>query len=166
MSRRIEIEIDAFIIDDEIMITASIGNLRESDREQKHTIKTQKKEDSCGIKSYKVFNNKVVIVNFDDGTTEKAICSNDDTFSVEAGLNVCILKHLLGGSGAYNHMIQRVVKQHDKEEKEEKRNKLESGNKKNADERKRKKKADKRKERRIREFTEAIMRANCVKDHL
>lgn len=59
--------------------------------------------------------NKVVFVDFADGTTEKAVLSEGDTFSLEQGISICITKKLLNdkcsaGSSMYNKIIQRALK--------------------------------------------------------
>lgn len=58
---------------------------------------------------------KVVIVYFMDETSEKAVLSGDDTFSLEQGISICITKKLLGrdtpyGSSIYNKLIKYAVK--------------------------------------------------------
>ena len=111
------------------------------------------------IESYKVFNNKVVVVNFEDGTTEKAICDDEDSFSVETGLGICLLKHILGGSGAYNRLIQKTVKRHNKELEAEEKVKKETEAKKLAEEKKKAKRAKKRKEKQVEMYKEALVRA-------
>lgn len=57
-----------------------------------------------------VVSGKVVEVAFDDGTSTKAVCDDTDTFSLQEAINVCYLKKMLGGSGAYNKMIRSAVK--------------------------------------------------------
>lgn len=61
--------------------------------------------------------NKVVIVTFADGSVEKAVLSDNDEFSLEQGISVCITKKLLSnmiggkyGSSVYNKLIERGVK--------------------------------------------------------
>lgn len=59
--------------------------------------------------------NKVVFVDFADRTTEKAILSEDDIFSLEQGISICITKKLLNdkcdaGGSMYNKIIQRALK--------------------------------------------------------
>lgn len=68
--------------------------------------------------------NKVVFVDFADRTTEKAVLSEDDTFSLEQGISICITKKLLNdkcgaGSSMYNKIIQRALKVFDTKEKKE-----------------------------------------------
>ena len=63
------------------------------------------------ITDYKVFNNKVVVVWFDDGTTEKATCDKLDVFDLERAIEVCIVKKKFGGSNEYNKTVRRAMKQ-------------------------------------------------------
>ena len=54
--------------------------------------------------------NKVVEVTFEDRTKEKAVCAEEDTFSLDMAITVCIAKHLLGGSSAYNNAVRKANK--------------------------------------------------------
>lgn len=54
--------------------------------------------------------NKVVEVTFDDRTKEKAVCAKEDTFSLDAAITICIAKHMLGGSSAYNNAVRKANK--------------------------------------------------------
>lgn len=59
---------------------------------------------------------KVITVYFADGTNEKAILSDEDTYSLEQGISICITKKLLSdktagyGSAVYNKIIKRAMK--------------------------------------------------------
>lgn len=98
---------------------------------------------------------KVVQVIFVDGTSEKAVCSENDTFSLETGITICIAKKLLGGTKSYNKTIRdalKTMKQNRKTEKEsEERNEQIAL--------KRQKEAEKRRERKIKLQEEAYYRA-------
>lgn len=65
-----------------------------------------------------------VIVTFADGTTEKAVTSEDDTFSLEQGISICYTKMLLSmltadsGSKAYNKMLHNAIKLYKKQQEE------------------------------------------------
>ena len=50
---------------------------------------------------------KVVRCIFADGDVQKAVCCEEDTFTLEAGISVCITKHLLGGTSNYNKAIKQ-----------------------------------------------------------
>ena len=54
--------------------------------------------------------NKVVEVTFEDRTKEKAVCAEEDTFSLDTAITICIAKHLLGGSSAYNNAVRKANK--------------------------------------------------------
>ena len=66
------------------------------------------------IKDIVVHNNYVVIVEFADGTKEKAVLHPDDNFSTEYGIMICITKKLLGGSSSdganiYNKLTEYAL---------------------------------------------------------
>lgn len=66
---------------------------------------------------------KVIIVSFADGTLEKAVLSNGDTFSLEQGISICVTKKLLSdktmgnGTSVYNKIIRHAMKVMDKNKK-------------------------------------------------
>lgn len=66
---------------------------------------------------------KVVTVYFADGTNEKAVLSDEDTYSLEQGISICITKKLLSdktagyGSAVYNKIIKRAMKVMDENKK-------------------------------------------------
>lgn len=66
---------------------------------------------------------KVVIVYFTDGTNEKAVLNDEDTYSLEQGISICITKKLLSdktagyGSAIYNKIIKRAIKVMDENKK-------------------------------------------------
>ena len=53
--------------------------------------------------------NKVVKVTFEDNTNEKAVCHEDDQFSLETAIIICMTKHLLGSS-KFNNILAKGVK--------------------------------------------------------
>lgn len=69
--------------------------------------------------------NKVVEVVFYDGTIEKVVCHEDDTFSLEMAITICMAKKLYGGTAAYNKAVRDGMKvykrmlEHKQNEKEE-----------------------------------------------
>lgn len=71
--------------------------------------------------------NKVIIVFFTDETSEKAVLSNGDTYSLEQGISICITKKLISdktcgqGSAVYNKIIRHALKIIDDEKKETER---------------------------------------------
>lgn len=62
------------------------------------------------IVDYKVYNNKAVAVTFEDGTEEKAVCNEDDNFDLERGVEVCVLKHVLGVD-KYKELVREANRQ-------------------------------------------------------
>ena len=58
--------------------------------------------------------NKVVKVAFYDGTTEKVVCHEDDAFSLEMAITICMAKKLCGGTAAYNKAVRKGVKNYKK----------------------------------------------------
>lgn len=72
------------------------------------------------IVKVKPINNRVVIVEFADGTQEKAVLTKEDTFSLEQGISICITKKLLSniigsgnGSSVYNKLIDYAIKKYE-----------------------------------------------------
>ena len=53
-----------------------------------------------------------VLVTFSDDTKTVAVLDNDDAFSLEQGISICITKKLLGqdGSSIYNKLVKRALK--------------------------------------------------------
>lgn len=86
------------------------------------------------IKDVKVINNKIIILTFMDDTTEKAILNDGDSFSLEEGITICVLKKILSdksrsnGTAVYNKIIRHAMKIYTnkvKHEEEEKKKRLE-----------------------------------------
>ena len=114
------------------------------------------------IKSHKVINNKVVIVEFADGDVQKSVCMDGDVFDAERGLEVCIMKHICGGKAKYHKVLKEANRQIVALEEAEKKAKAEEENlaNKKAKEiaQKEARKAKKRAER-VSEMTEAFSAA-------
>ena len=114
------------------------------------------------IKSYKVIKDKVVIVEFEDGDIQKSVCMPGDTFDVERGLEVCIMKYICGGKAKYHNVLKEAQKQIDaleikaQKEKAEKENAAKKKAKEDARQTARKARA---KQARIDEMTEAYLKA-------
>lgn len=68
---------------------------------------------------------KVVEVTFADGTKEKSVCREPDTFSLESAISICISKKIMGGSSAYNNAVKRGMKVYEKKLEFEKHQKEE-----------------------------------------
>ena len=70
-----------------------------------------KKNTNLDIVDYKVINDKVVIVTFKDGSTEKSVCHGDDVFDLERAIELCICKKRFGGNKDYYAAIRKALKQ-------------------------------------------------------
>lgn len=86
-----------------------------SKEELKEETKGTKKKDmniknKLRIEDYKIINDTVVIVTFEDRTTEKAVCNKNDVFDFERAIEICVLKKMLGGTKAYNDLIKNAMK--------------------------------------------------------
>lgn len=68
------------------------------------------------IEDVQVLNDRVIMVKFADGTTEKAVLDESDTFSVEQGVAICMTKKLLSaltrgnGGSVYNKLVEYGLK--------------------------------------------------------
>lgn len=62
------------------------------------------------IKDYKVYEDRAVIVEFEDGTKEKAVCNEDDKFDLERGITICVLKHIFGAD-VYKSIVKTAMNQ-------------------------------------------------------
>lgn len=67
------------------------------------------------IKSFKVYQNKTVVVNFADGTKYHVTCTQNDTFDLEVGIEKCILKKMCGEN--FKNQIQAIIRSQEKAEK-------------------------------------------------
>ena len=63
-------------------------------------------------------NNRVVIVKFGDGSFTKSVCSENDTFDIDVGITICLLKKMLGGTKDYNKLIRAIHSMMDEKEAE------------------------------------------------
>lgn len=99
-------------------------------------LKDNKKENKDMEKSFvvtkvDVYNNRAVKLTFSDGTFTKAVCSDGDTFSLDVGITICMIKKMMGSSSAYNKamkdihkLMERNKKAEEKAREEEKARKL------------------------------------------
>ena len=78
----------------------------------KKEYRPEKKNDPVCVAKVETYNGKVVKVTFADGSFEKAVCSDVDTFSVDVGITICVLKKMLGKDGhkKYNKLMRDVHK--------------------------------------------------------
>lgn len=85
--------------------------LAEESKNIKEKIKDMK---NFKIVDYKVYNNKALNVTFEDNlgnkTEEKAVCNEADKFDLERGLEVCVLKYVLG-EDTYKQIIREAGRQ-------------------------------------------------------
>ena len=77
----------------------------------KYESKPKKTSINLDIVDYKVINDKVVIVTFKDGSTEKSVCHGDDVFDLERAIELCICKKKFGGNKDYYAAIRKALKQ-------------------------------------------------------
>ncbi len=86
-----------------------------------NNISFQKRFDSITtlVTSVKTYNNRVVLVRFADGTFTKSVCAPNDTFDIDTGIMVCLIKKLLGDGGTkiYNDALRHIHKVMDLNEK-------------------------------------------------
>ena len=78
------------------------------------------------VSRVETYNNRVVKVVFTDGTYTKAVCSENDTFDLDTGITICIMKRFFGkdnktGTREYNRLIRNVHGKMDENEKEKER---------------------------------------------
>lgn len=168
---------DVWVTSDEITIKSDIDNLKDTikemnkktdvDPEVKSTLTKNSRGTLCAtfyndgfkissgelipdIKDVIVYNNHAVVVEFVDGTSEKAVLHPEDQFSIERGISICITKKLVGGSSIYNKLIDRAIKimiNNDAEKtKREQEEEARKERKKKNDEKKARRKAAKREE--------------------
>ncbi len=56
------------------------------------------------------YNDRVVKVTFADETFTKSVCSENDTFDLDVGITICVMKKMLGEKGTqkYNKMLRDI----------------------------------------------------------
>lgn len=124
---------------------------------------TNEKRIISDIKDVTQYDN-VIIVTFADGTKTKAVLDDEDFYSLEQGISICITKKLLGegGSAIYNKLINRafkVIKQNEAADKKAKEKKLADKKRKEAAAAKKAQKKLKKREEQIEIQKEAYIRA-------
>lgn len=77
--------------------------------------KKEKNPLAVEIQKIVIHNDKVMIVYFLDGTFTKAVCSDSDTFSFDAGFQVCLLKKLYGDKN-YHNLMRKTRKFYDNQQ--------------------------------------------------
>lgn len=69
-----------------------------------------------GIADIQILNKKAIIVTFTDGDNEKAVLDTYDTFNIEQGIAICIMKKFFSkisngnGSSVYNKLVEYGMK--------------------------------------------------------
>ena len=105
-----------------------------------------------------------VLVTFSDDTKTVAVLDNDDAFSLEQGISICITKKLLGqdGSSIYNKLVKRALKvkqDNEKAAKNAEKAKEEARRRQEIARIRHEKKQLKKREKEIETYKEAIIRA-------
>lgn len=141
--------------------------------EETKKVQTKKKKDGVDMKDfrivdYKVYNNKALNVTFRDGFNkehkyeeEKAVCNEADKFDLERGLEVCVLKHILG-EDTYKQIIKEIgrqIKALEKEAADKKAQEEMIARKKAKNARRKAARQEKARQERIAEMTEAYLTA-------
>lgn len=76
------------------------------------------------IKDVQVKNDRVIIVYFADDDHTKAILSKNDTFNLEQGISICLMKKILAdgtgcdGNNIYNKVVNYGLKMYKRKQKE------------------------------------------------
>lgn len=89
------------------MIDGLVSKVENNKNIKEKTIKNMK---DFKIKDYKVYEDTALIVEFEDGTKEKAVANEEDRFDLERGVEICVLKHLYGVDG-YKSMVKKAMNQ-------------------------------------------------------
>lgn len=71
------------------------------------------------ISDIKIIKENKVVECIIDGQKYKSICDDDDKFSLETAITICICKRLLGGSSKYNNSIKKAIKKYNDKIKRE-----------------------------------------------
>lgn len=107
--------------------TKSYMDLWKTGERASEVLKEKRRDDISNtiVNVIEIVPNKVVEVVFYDGTIEKVVCYEDDTFSLEMAITICMAKKLYGGTAAYNKAVRDGMKvykrmlKHKQNEKEE-----------------------------------------------
>ena len=113
-------------------------------------------------------NDKSVVIEFADGTKEKASTRHGDKFDLETGISLCIAKKMYksltnsGKSSGFSKIVHKAVKIYNNGIKEEEARKKRAAEEKLAEQRriaKRKKRAEKRRQRKVNLLKDAFVAA-------
>ena len=123
------------------------------------------------IVDYKVCDNngvKTVVVKFEDGTDEHAVCCAEDNFELERGIEVCVMKHIFGRDN-YKAMLRTSMKQVkaiDKAKEDKKKAEAAEKARKAKIEARKAKRREKKRNERIGEMIEAYVNAMMIVDEI
>lgn len=134
---------------------------KETKEECKDKESKEKNMKDFKIVDYKTYENTAVIVKFEDGTEEKAVCNSDDKFDLERGVEVCVLKHILGTEN-YKFAVRESMRQInavDQERKNKEAQELAIAKKKEKEARRKARRKERRRNERIAEMKEAYLAA-------
>ena len=134
----------------------------ETENNMTYCVKIENFKALVNVKDVSVYNNKVVEVTFADNKKEKSVCDDMDAFDINRGIEVCILKHLLGGSNGYNNLIKSIRKKYDDKldnQKKEAERKEQIKNKRAKKQVAKKRRAERKREEQIEMQKEAYVRA-------
>ena len=92
-----------------ITMNAYMNLANASEKEESGTM-MDKNRGNAIVNIIEIVPNKVVKVVFCDGTIEKVVCDEDDTFSLEMAITICMAKKLYGGTAAYNKAVRDGMK--------------------------------------------------------
>lgn len=65
------------------------------------------------VEDIRVYNDRVIVMKFKDGTYTKSECYGDDTFDINFGLTICVFKKIIGNYGknkTYKKLLDKLVK--------------------------------------------------------
>lgn len=117
------------------------------------------------IVNYKKYEDKAVILEFDDGTEEKAVCCEGDKFEMERAVEVAVLKHIFGKEG-YRNMLKTAMNQIadiDKAAEDKKKNEEAAAKKKAKNDARKARRREKKRAARVEEMKEAYL--NAMKEY-
>lgn len=109
-----------------------------------------------GIADVKVYNDRAVVVTFADGTSTKAVCDKDDTFCLETGITVCLMKKMLGGQEEGTRLYSKIIRGALRVYRESEKREAEEQAEKEAEKQRKRKAELKRAAKRLRRKEEAI----------
>lgn len=73
------------------------------------------------VEDIRVYNDRVIVMKFKDGTYTKSECYGDDAFDINFGLTICVFKKIIGNYGknkTYKKLLDKLVKLMKKKDKE------------------------------------------------